>query len=223
MLHPFRPGHFADVNQAFDALFEFDERSVISDADHASVDVRADWITMLRIQPRIGSELLESERDALLLFVVLEHLHLNLIADVDQIARVREPSPRHVGDMQQAIDAAHVNERTILGEILDDAGKDAALFEMLERLVALFSLLFFQKLLTRNDDVAALLIELDDGDFHGLALHAIQIADGTEVNLGTGQKCARALNVDGQSTFDALHDNAFDRLLLVVRAFDFIP
>jgi len=29
MLHALRPSHFADVDEAFDALLEFDERSVI--------------------------------------------------------------------------------------------------------------------------------------------------------------------------------------------------
>ena len=136
---------------------------------------------------------------------------------------MRQASPGHVGDVQQAVDAAHVDERAVLGEVLDDAGQDAALFEVLERLAALFVLLFFEQLLARDDDVAALLVELDDGDFHRLALHAIEIADGTKVNLRAGQEGARALNVDGEAALDALDDDAFDRLLFVVGALDFIP
>src|ERR1700728_2351996 len=94
---------------------------------------------------------------------------------------------------------------------------------MLERLAALFVLLFLEKLLARDDDVAALLVQLNDGDFHRLALHAIEIADGTEVDLGAGQEGARALNVDGEAALDALDDDPFDRLLFVVGALDFIP
>ena len=36
MLHALGPGHLADVDQAFDALFEFNEGAVVGHADHAS-------------------------------------------------------------------------------------------------------------------------------------------------------------------------------------------
>ena len=106
---------------------------------------------------------------------------------------------------------------------LTDSGQDAALFQMLKRLAAFLRLLFFQKLLARDHDVAALFIELDDGDFHGLALHAIEIADGTQIDLRTWQKGACAMDVDGQSALDAFDDNALDRLLFVVSALNLIP
>ena len=223
MLHSLRPRHLADVNQAFDALFEFDERAVVGDADDASGDVRADGITMLSIEPRIGRELLESERNALLVFVVLENLDLNLIADVDQILGVSEASPGHVGDVEQAVEAAEIDERAVLGEVLDDSGQDRALFQMFERLRALFVLLAFEQFLARDDDVAALLVELDDGDFEGLSLHAVEIANGTQIDLRAGQEGVGSENIDGQSAFDAVDDDGLDRPLFVMRLLDFFP
>ena len=92
-----------------------------------------------------------------------------------------------------------------------------------ERLAALFVLLFFQKLLARDHDVAALLVELDDGDFHRLALHAIQIPDGTQVHLRARQEGARAMNVNSQAAFDTFHHDALDRLLFVVSALNLVP
>src|SRR5208283_1341052 len=168
-------------------------------------------------------ELLEAERDALLFFVVLQHLHLNLIADVHQIARVRQTSPRHVGDVQQPVNSAHIHKSAILGEVLDDAGQYAAFLEMLQRLAALFRLFSLQKLFSRDHNVAALFVELDDGDFHGLAFHTIQIPDGTQVHLRARQESARALNVEGQAALDTFHDDAFDGLLFVVSAFNLVP
>ena len=38
---------------------------------------------------------------------------------------------RHVGDVEQAVDAAEVDERAVLGDVLDGAGDDHALFEVL--------------------------------------------------------------------------------------------
>ncbi len=223
MLHALGPSHLADVDQAFDALLEFDERSVVGDADDASADVRALGITVLGIEPRIGRELLESQRNALLLFVVLQNFDLNLIADVHQIFGMSEASPGHVGDVQQAIEPAEIDERAVLGEVLDDAGEDGTLFQMLQGLGALFILLAFEQVLARDHDVAALLVELDDGDFDGLALHAVQIADGAQVDLRAGQERMRAMDVDRQTALDAVDDDGLDGLLLVVGLFDFFP
>src|SRR5438105_4259745 len=108
MLHALGPRHFADVYQTLNALFELDERTVVGDADDAAVDARAYGVTLAGVEPRIGRELLEAERDALLLFVELQDFHLDLITDVHQVARMRQAAPGHIGDMQQAVDAAEV-------------------------------------------------------------------------------------------------------------------
>ena len=128
MLHALRPGHLGDVNQSFDALLELDERAVVGDRENAAADVCADRIALRGIEPRIRRELLEAERDALLVLVELQHLHLDLVADVDQVARMRQASPAHVGDVQQAVEAAQVDERAVVGQVLDRAGENRALF-----------------------------------------------------------------------------------------------
>ena len=79
-------------------------------------------------------DLLEAERDALGVGVELEHLDAHVVADLEQLGRVVDAAPAHVGDVQQAVDAAEVDERTVLGEVLDDALDDLAFLEALERL-----------------------------------------------------------------------------------------
>src|SRR5271165_1869039 len=108
MLHPLRPGHFANVDQALDALFQLDKRAVVGHANYAAANMRADGITLRSVKPRIGSELLESQGYALLVAIELQHLYLDLVADLHQIARMGEASPRHIGDVQQAIDATEI-------------------------------------------------------------------------------------------------------------------
>ncbi len=94
MFHALGPGHLADVHQAFDTLLKFHEGTVVGDADDASAYVRAHWIAMLGIQPRVGCELLEAQRHALFVFVELQHLDLNLIAHIDQVTRMGQAVPR---------------------------------------------------------------------------------------------------------------------------------
>ena len=50
--------------------------------------------------------------------VELEYLDLDVIADGHYLGRMLDPSPSHVGDVQQAINTAKVEEGTIVGEIL---------------------------------------------------------------------------------------------------------
>ena len=223
MLHALGPGHLADVDQTFDALLEFDEGSVVGDADDAAGDMRADRITVLSVEPRIGRELLEAERHALFLFVVLENLDLDLVADVDQVLGMREASPGHVGDVEQAVEAAEIDESAVLGEVLDHTGEDCALFEVLESLGTLFILLAFEQFLARDHDVAALLVQLDDGDFDGLTLHAVEVADGAQIDLRTGQERVGAVNVDGEAALDAVDHDGLDGLLFVMSLLDFFP
>src|SRR3974390_3128571 len=99
---------------------------------------------------------------------------------------MREASPAHVRDVEQAVDAAEVYERAVVGEILDGAGEDRTFAEMFESLVALGSLRFFENLLAADHDVAALLVELDDTNFDLLAEVAVQVANRTDLKLRTG-------------------------------------
>src|ERR1700751_3366058 len=119
MLHPLRPCHFTHVDKPFDSLLKLNESSVVGDAQNSSFNVRAYWITLRGIEPRVRRELLKTKRNPLLVLVELQNLYVDLIANVHQITRMREPSPRHVGDMQQTVEAAQIDERAVIGKILN--------------------------------------------------------------------------------------------------------
>ena len=61
-------------------------------------------------------------------------MHIDLVADVDDFGRMLHALPGHVGDVQQAVDAAEVDERTVVGEVLDHALDDRAFLQTLEQL-----------------------------------------------------------------------------------------
>src|SRR5215467_14202197 len=99
---------------------------------------------------------------------------------------MRQSSPGHVGHMQEAVDSAEVHERAIVSQILYDAGEHCAFLQMLQNLGALFVLLLLQKLLAGGDDIAALFVELDDGDVETLTFQGIEVADRTKLDLRAG-------------------------------------
>src|ERR1700722_15875748 len=223
MLHALRPGHLTDMYEPFNALLQFHKGAVVRHADDAAADMSVDRVAVFGVEPRVRSKLLKSERDSLLVLVVLQRFDVNRIADVDQVARVRQPAPGHIRDVQQAIDAAHVHESAVVGQVLDYAGQRGAFFEILQRLGALLALFFLHHLFARNYDVATLLIQLDDGNFEDLPLGGIQVASAAQVGLGSRQKRPGAHNVDSKAALNSFDDGGLNRPLLVVGLFNFIP
>ncbi len=95
--------------------------------------------------------------------------------------------------MQQAIDSAEINKRAVVSKVLDHAGQNRAFLQVLQGLRSLFMLLAFQHLLARDHDVAAFLIQLDDGNFEDLTLDRVDIASRTKIGLGAGEKRLRPI------------------------------
>src|SRR6202022_2051852 len=132
----FGPRHFGDVDQAFDARLQFDERAVVGDVGDAAGEARVQRVLGLDALPRIVQQLLHAERDTVGLVVYLDDLDLDGLADGEHLGRVIDPPPGDIGDVQQAVDAAEINERTVIGDVLDDAVDDLALFQILHQFLA---------------------------------------------------------------------------------------
>ena len=156
------PAHLGDVDQAFDARLQLHERAVVGDVGHRALEAGADRILGLDAGPRVGLQLLHAEADALRLGVDADDLHLDRVADVDDLARVVDAPPGHVGDVQQAVDAAEIDEGAVVGDVLDHAVDDLALGQLGDDLGALLGARGFQDLAAGDDDVAAPAIHLED-------------------------------------------------------------
>ena len=125
--------------------------------------------------------------------------------------------------MQQAVDAAEVDERAVIGEVLHHTLDDRALGEALEQLLALFRELGLDDGATADDHVVALAVELDDLELEVLALEVDGVTDRTHVDQGTRQECADVLDVDGEAALDLAGDLAGDGLFLVERLLEVVP
>src|SRR5687768_14385262 len=217
------PVHFGDVHQAFDARLDLDERAVIGDvgdlAEHAGVG----RVATRDVVPRILAQLLEAQRNTVALAVVLEHADVELLADFDHFARMTHALPRHVGDVQQAVDAAEVDERAVVGEVLDHALQHCAFDQLLEQLLALFRMFALDHRAAGDDDVVALAIELDELEFKLLAFEVRGVAHRAHVDQRTGQEATDVLDVDGETTLDLAADAAGDGGVGLQGFFQLVP
>ena len=75
------PGHFGNVDEAFDAGLQLNERAVVGDVGDAALELGAGRILGDDAFPRIGFQLLHAEADALGFRVEADDLHVDLLAD----------------------------------------------------------------------------------------------------------------------------------------------
>src|SRR4029453_13344929 len=109
----------ADVDQAFDARLQFDERTIFGDVRDAAGERALDRILGGGAFPRIALELLHAKAYALRIAVDADDLHLDRVTDVDDFRRMADALVADVGDMQQAVDAAEGNDPTVIGDVVD--------------------------------------------------------------------------------------------------------
>ena len=132
-------------------------------------------------------------------------------------------TPCDVGDVQQAVDAAEINERAVIGDVLDDALDDLALFELADDLVALLGAALFENRAARHDDIAAAAIHLEDLERLRHAHQRRDVADRADIDLRARQERHGAVEIDGEAALDLIEDDAFDLFLGLERLFELDP
>src|SRR5437870_7083744 len=217
------PAHFGDVHQALDPGLELDERAVVGDRDDLALHARADGVFRRHVLPRIGLQLLQAEADALALPVDVEHLDLDLLADVHELGGMGDAAVAHVGDVEQAVHAAQVDERAEVGDVLHDAFADLTDLQLLHQDVALGLALRLEQHAARHDDVAATLVELDDLELEALAQQLVDVGDAAQRDLTAGEERVHAHQVHHHAALDLLHQRARHGLVPLVGLADALP
>src|SRR6266851_6982254 len=183
MFHAPRPRHLRDVNQTFDAWLEFDEGAVVGDIDYPAYHPAAHRVALRNALPRVGGQLLDSQRYTLTRAVKLENLNAYLVAGMHDFRGVCDASVGHVSDVQQTIDAAQVYESAVVREVFHNASYNGALLQMFERCRLAFGALLLHGQLARDHDVSAPPVQLDDFDGDILADEGVEVANRTRIDL----------------------------------------
>src|SRR5438132_10369018 len=124
--------------------------------------------------------------------------------------------------MHQTVDAAEVDERTEVDDRADNAAAHLALGELVEELAAHLGLGLLEPGAAREDDVVAVLVELDDLGLERLADVGLQITHAPHLDKRRGQEATQA-DVEDQTTLDDLDDSALDDLVVLLLLLDRAP
>ena len=152
-----------------------------------------------------------------------DDLHFDRITDRDHFAWVVDALVAHVGDMEQAIDAAQINERTVVGDVLDHAVNNLVFLEVQDQARTLLGAGFFQNSAARNHDVAPAAIHFQDLEWLRNVHQRANIAHWADIDLAAGKKRHCAIEINGEAAFDAAKDHAVDALAFAKFAFQLVP
>src|SRR5205814_4606384 len=123
--------------------------------------------TLLDLVPRVLLWLLESERNALLFLVDVEHNDFQLLPDFQQFAGMSQSTPGHVRHVQQTIHAVEINKRAEVRDVFHGADYAIAEVHVFQEFLALFAALLFDHLPPAEHDVLSVVIELNDFEVIG--------------------------------------------------------
>ena len=217
------PVHFGNVYQAFHAFFQLCEAAVVGQVGNTRGDASAFWVTSFDSNPWIFTQLLQAQGNTVTLAIVFQNLDIDLVANVDDFGRMLDTLPSHVGNVQQAIDATQIDECAVIGEVLDDTFDLLAFLQGFQQSFTLGGVLCFQHAATGNDNVVALLVELDDFEFEFFAFQVRGVAHWTNVDQRTWQERTDAVNVDSEAAFNLTVDNALDHFFSCEGCFENNP
>src|SRR5262249_36298434 len=151
-----------------------------------------------------------------------QDVDLQLLVDLDGLVGVGHSAPAHVGDVQEAVDAAEVDEGAELGDVLDDALADLAHLDLGEQLRLQLLPPVLEHLAAGDDEVAADMVDLEDGTLDGLADVAGDVGRAADVDLAGGQEDVDP-DVDQQPSLDLAGDGPADHVALLVLRQDRLP
>jgi hypothetical protein len=133
-----------------------------------------------------------------------------------------EAAPGHVRDVEQTVHAVEIDERTEVGDVLDDADDLVAGGDAVEELLALLGALGLDDFAAGEHDVFALVVDLDDLELEHLADVLVEILRRDDVDLAAGQEGFDA-DVDHEAAFDDALDLAFDETAVLEHGVNFLP
>ena len=96
---------------------------------------------------------------------------------------MRVQRTRKVGDVDESVNTAEVDEYTIRGNVLHNTLEDLTLLQLADDLLLLGLELSLDESLVRYNYVAELLVDLNNLELHSLAYELVVVAYWVNVNL----------------------------------------
>ncbi len=179
------------------------------------------WVRAKRCHGFLLSRL-QGQGDTLTVEIDVEHLDGDLVADLDDLRRVVDVLPGQLGNVDQAVNTAEIDESAEVNDGGHHALTDLALLELGQEGLANLGLGLLEVLATGQDHVVAVLVELKDLGLDLLADVRGEVADATHLNEGGRQEAAQT-DVDDEAALDGFDDGALNDAVSFFDLLDVAP
>ena len=109
--------------------------------------------------------------------------------------------PCHVSNVKESVDTVEVKEDAEIGDVLDCASTDISFSNVFQELCFAGNSFIFKKLASRDDDIFALCIDLEDFKVVGLTDELIEVFNALVVDLGAGEEGLHT-DIEHQAAFN---------------------
>ena len=211
------------MDQTFNTRSNFNECAVVCDNHYFTLHNIADFQVCTDIVPRMGSKLLQTKSNSLLLIVEVEYNHIDFFVQLNDFIWMCHTAPAKVGDVDQTIYATEVNEYTIRGDVLDSSFKNLAFFKFGDDVLFLLFQFGLNKGLVRNHHVSEFMIDFDNLEFHGFPYVDIVVADRFHIDLRSRQEGLDSEYIDDHTAFRTAFDESGNNFVIFEGSIDTIP
>ncbi len=210
----------ADVGEPLQTRRDLDEGAERLEPHDAPLDPRARGEALGGVLPGIALEGLARQRDALAVLGVLggldlEHLDLDLLADLEHVLGMGGPRKADLAHVEHALEAAEVDEGAVVGERRHLAAHHGSRRQAGAGLLGLGLGLLLEQGAPRQHDVrtaaAAPLLVARDLEGEPLADEPLGVVDVAQLELGERTEGAQAGDLHLDAALDHGGDQALDR------------
>src|SRR5579875_1354941 len=223
------------MDQALQALLHFGEGAELCQLGVSCRNDLADVVALLNGGPGIRQSALQTERDFLGVPIYAEHVHVGILADLQDLAGVIDAIVGKLGNVDETIRTAEIDKGTEIGQVAHHAVADLPGLKSVEQLVFALGAAFLGRGTLRQNKPVTAAVDLDDLQVQAPALHgsqrpshllalAVLARDVAEVeNLGNRNEAANAFEVDDQATLVKVHDGSLNDGALVIKFLNLTP
>ncbi len=209
--------------QTFHTLFQFGKAAVVGQIGDLGIDAAALRVATGDFDPRIFTQLLKSQGNAVALSVELEDLDVDFLTHFHDLGRMLDTLPGHIGNVQQAVYATQVNKCAVVCQVLDDTLDRHTFLQGFQQSFALFGVRRFHNRAAGNYDVVALLVQLDDLEFQFFAFQVCRLTHGTYIDQRARQESTDSIDINREATFDLAVDNTDNNFFCFMSRFQLFP
>ena len=211
------------MDQAIDAGQHLGKRAEGHELDDGDLRHIADLEGRRELGPGVAVGILVAEGDLVVLRVEADDVDIDLVADGQHVGRLLDAAPAQLGDVDHAVNAADVDERTIGRQGLDNTVIVLADLDLAPDLLGALAALLLGDGTDGTDDALAAAVDLGDLQTHSLADELGHGSVLRQAGLGSGHKHADALDGHNDAALVVLGNFALDDLAALLRLFNGSP